>query len=186
MFQRACMRTTAYILVALSALAASGCRAAKVPEAQPVVPELKLDGVRFRIYRGDSLRVFGDADTTSLRRDSSELHARQLDATLPRQGAAVLITAPEGHGSLLSRVFDVWGGVLASRGDDVARTERARYEPDGGDGVVHGDDPVEVVGRAYRLNGVGFTLDPSAGEIEIHGGATLLTGIDPRALREAP
>jgi lipopolysaccharide export system protein LptC len=180
------MRMTAYMLVALSVLAATGCRAAKVSEGQPVVPELKLDGVRFRVYRGESLSVFGDAETTSLRRDSSELRARQLDATLPRQGGPVLVTAPEGHGSLLSRVFDVWGGVLASRGDDVARTERARYEPHDRDGIVRGDDPVVVEGRGYRLDGVGFTLDPGAGEIEVHGGAKLVTGIDPRAPRGPP
>ncbi len=177
MFQRGCMTTRSYLLVALSVLAAPGCRAAKVSEAQALVPELKLDGVRFRVYRGDVLSAFGDAETASLRRDSSELHAQRLDATLPRDIVPLRITAPAGQGSLLSRVFEASGGVVASRGEDVARTSRARFEPGEGAGLVRGDDPVVVQGRGYRLDGAGFTLDPAAGTIALRGGARLLAGL---------
>lgn len=170
------MRTRPIILLLASALAAAGCRASKVSEAQPVVPELKLDGVRFRVYRGDTLRAFGVAESAGLRRDSSEVHAQRLDATLPRSTVPLRITAPDGDGSLLSRVFEVSGGIVASRGDDVARTDRARYEPLGADGVVRGRDPVVVEGPAYRLEGAGFTLDPAAGTIVMSGGATLVAG----------
>lgn len=194
------MMTRAYLLVALSALAASGCRAAKVSEAQAVVPELKLERVRFRVYRGDALHAFGAAETTSLRRDSSDVRAEQLDATLPREGEAVRIAAPVGQGSLLSRVFEASGGVVASRGDDVGRTLRARFEPPapdrsgeamlgvdkpgGGSGLVRGDDPVVVQGRGYRLDGAGFTLDPASKTITLRGGARLLAGLG--AAGEAP
>jgi lipopolysaccharide export system protein LptC len=177
MFQRVCMRTNAYLLVAISLLAAPGCRSRKVSEAQAVVPELKLDGVRFRVYRGDALRAFGHADAASLRRDSSEVRAQQLEATLPRPVAPVGIAAPAGQGSLLSRVFEFSGGVVASRNADVARTARARYEPDEGDGMVRGEDPVAVEGPGYRLDGTGFTLDPAAGTIVLGGGARLVAGL---------
>src|SRR5215208_1862658 len=102
MFQRVCMRTFAYLLVALSALATSGCARGTPPDTTGVAPELKLEGVRFRVYRGDTLHAFGTANTASLRRDSSQLRANDVEATLPRDGVPVVVTAPTGEGSLLS------------------------------------------------------------------------------------
>ncbi len=177
MFQRVCMRMTSHLLVVLSVLAAAGCRSGAPSEAPAVAPELKLEGVRFRVYRGDALRAVGDAEGLSLRRDSSEVRARNVDATLPRDGAPVRITAPAGEGSLMSHVFEVSGGVAVARGDDAAHTERARYEPGEGDGLVRGDDPVVVQGRGYRLDGAGFTLDPAQGNIAVRGGARLVAGL---------
>jgi lipopolysaccharide export system protein LptC len=174
MFQRVCMRMTAHLLVAATILAALGCGAAPRPSTEGVAPELRLEDVRFRIYRGDVLRAEGVSETASLRRDSAELRARNLEAELPRGAVPVRITAPAGEGSLLARTFAATGGVVVSRGDDAARTERARYEPDG---LVRGDDPVVVSGRGYRLEGNGFTLDPAAGSIAVRGGARLLAGL---------
>jgi hypothetical protein len=171
------MRVNAYILAAMSLLAAAGCRAGNPPEAQTVVPELKLEGVSFRVYRGDALRAFGDADTAALRRDSSEVRAEQVEATLPRDGIPARISAPAGQGSLLSRVFEVSGGVVASRGDAVARTERARFEPGPGEGLVHGEDPVTVQGQGYELKGKGFTFDPGTRTLAVGGGAKLVAGL---------
>jgi len=180
MFQRF-WRTAAPLAFAASLLAAPGCRRAKPVEVEAVVPELKLEGVRFRVYRGDTLRASGEARTTSLRRDSTEIAARDVKAILPRDPAPVRIAAPTGEGVISERVFSAAGGVTVSRGDDVGRTERARYVtgPDGG--RVLGDDPVVVEGRGYRLAGTGFTLDPAAAEIAIESDATLVAG-----LREAP
>ncbi len=174
MFQRVCMRMNASLIAAAAALAALGCGGAPRPSTEEVPPELRLEGVRFRVYRGDVLRAVGESETASLRRDSSELRARNLEATLPRGGIPVRVTAPAGEGSLQSRSFQATGGVVVSRGDDAARTERARYEPDG---LVRGDDPVVVAGRGYRLEGKGFTLDPAAGQIAVRGGARLLAGL---------
>jgi lipopolysaccharide export system protein LptC len=174
------MRTAAHAFAAIALLAASGCRAPSVSETQALPPELKLEGVRFRVYRAETLRAFGEADGASLRRDSSEVRAQTLEATLPRQGAPLELSAPSGEGSLLSRAFEVTGGVTAARGEDVGRTETARYEPGEpgqGDGVVRGDDPVTVEGPGYRLEGTGFTLDPSARTIVVRGGAKLVAGL---------
>jgi lipopolysaccharide export system protein LptC len=172
------MKRMASLVLAVVTLATGlGCRAQRVSEAQAVIPELKLDGVRFRVYRGDTLRAFGLSDSATLRRDSSEVRAEQLDATLPRGAEPLRITAPAGEGSLLSRVFEVSGGIVAARGDDVARTAGARYEPGPGDGIVRGHDPVVVEGTGYRLEGRGFTLDPAAGSIVMTGGARLVAGL---------
>jgi hypothetical protein len=144
-----------------------------------VVPELKLDGVAFRLYREDTLRAVGDAAAVTFRRDTTELHARDLVATLHGEGPVpVHVTAPAGEGLLSARTFAASGGVEATRGEDVARTARARYEPvDRGDGVVRGDDPVVVSGRGYRLEGAGFTLDPAAGTIVLGGHPRLVAGL---------
>jgi lipopolysaccharide export system protein LptC len=158
-------------------LSTAACRGGKPGETEEVVPQLKLEGVRFRVYRGEGLRAFGEAASAGLRRDSTEVACRDVVATLPRDPAPVRITAPVGEGVLSDRTFGVSGGVTLTRGDDVVRTERARYASQPGDGgLVTGHDPVTVVGRGYRLEGVGFVLDPSKGDIAMHGGARLVAG----------
>jgi lipopolysaccharide export system protein LptC len=169
------MRKPVSILAAIATLAATGCeRPARPPAALP--PELRLEQVAFRFYRSDALHAFGTAQTASLQRDSAILKARNVLATLPRSGEPVRITAPNGEGSLKDRSFDATGGLVVARGGDVARTDSARFEPEGPGGVVRGDDPVTVTGRGYRLTGVGFTLDPDEGTIVVSGGARLTTG----------
>ncbi len=177
-FQRFWTRTAVPLACVGALVFTPGCRSAKPVESQGVVPELKLEGVRFRVYRGDDLRAFGDAATVTFRRDSTELTARDVLATLPRGVAPVRIAAPEAAGVTSSRVFTATGGVTVTRGDDVARTERARYTPSpgGGAGLVTGDRPVVVEGKGYRLEGNGFTLDPSRGDIAVQGGAQLVAG----------
>ena len=171
------MRTPAPLIAALTALAGSGC---SLPPPAPgaLPPELRLETVRFRFYRADTLRAFGVAENATLRRDSSVLHARNVEATLPRGSELpVLIAAPPGEGALAARTFSATGGLVVSRGTDVARTATARFEPEGREGIVRGDDPVVVTGRGYRLTGAGFTLDPDAGTILVRGGASLLAGL---------
>lgn len=176
MFQRFRIQAVGSLALAALLVVTFACRPGKPGEAREVVPELKLEGVRFRVYRGDTLRAFGEAGTASLRRDSSELVARELVATLPAAPAPVRVTAPQGGGNVASRELSAQGGVAVSRGDDVARTERARFEPTAGGGVVRGDDPIVVQGRGYRLEGTGFTLEPATGVITVRGGARLLAG----------
>jgi lipopolysaccharide export system protein LptC len=147
-----------------------------------VLPEIKLEGVRFRVFRREALRASGEAATISLRRDSTDVSARDLVAVLPQEGTPpVRIVASQGQGVLADRTFEATGGVTLSRGDDAARTSSARYEPGPGGGLVRGDEPVVVEGRGYRLEGPRFTLDPATSEIAIEGGASLAAGLpDPR------
>lgn len=176
MFQRFWRRAAVSLALAALFLAAPACRRGQPSEAREVVPELKLEGVRFRVYRGDDLRAFGEAATASFRRDSTELSARDLLATLPRSPTPVRIAAPLGAGEVGARTYSASGGVVVSRGDDVARTPSARFVPSDGGGVVVGDEPVIVEGSGYRLEGSGFTLDPATGDLAVRGGARLLAG----------
>ncbi len=141
-----------------------------------MAPELKLEGVRFRMYRREELRASGEAASATLRRDSTRVTAHDLVAVLPGEGAPVRITAPRGEGVLSKSVFSATGGVVVSRREDVARTASARYEPSDGGGLVRGDEPVVVEGTGYRLTGPRFTLDPAVKQIVIDGGAHLEAG----------
>ncbi len=171
------MRYVALLPFAFLMAAGSGCGLARSGEVHEVVPELELEGVRFRVWRGSELRVEGEAKTATLRRDSTELVARDVIAVLPRAEAPVRITAPVGQGVLRDETFVARGGVVVERGADVARTETARYEPlPGGGATVRGDQPVELTGPAYRLRGTGFTMDPETGDIELTGPTRLVAG----------
>lgn len=175
MFQRSWMRTVA-LLTAIAASVLPGCGPAKPVEAGEVVPELKLEGVQFRVWRGADLRVEGQARVATLRRDSTELRATDLVAVQPREDGPVVIRAPRGQGILRTRVFTAEGGVTVEHGTDVGHTPTARYVPDGG-GRVTGEEALVVDGRGYRLQGTGFLLDPSTGELHVHGHPRLVAGL---------
>jgi lipopolysaccharide export system protein LptC len=143
-----------------------------------VVPELKLEGVRFRVFRDEALRVSGTAGTASLRRDSTAVALRDLVATLPRDGGDVRITAARGEGVLSRRTFEAAGPVVVAQGELEGRTTGARFLPqEGEEGLIRGEAPVVVEGPGYRLEGPRFTLDPATGVIAIDGGASLVAGL---------
>jgi len=68
--------------------------------------------------------------------------------------------------------------VVLERAGATARTASARYA--GADGIVRGDEPVEVVGPGYRLAGPSFASDPATGDVEIRGGVRLVVTGAPR------
>jgi lipopolysaccharide export system protein LptC len=171
------MRVVALVVGALGVQVLPGCGPAKPVEAREVVPELKLEQVRFRVWRGTELRVEGEARQASLRRDSSELTATDLLAILPRSPEPVRIRAPRGQGVVSSRVFSAQGGVTVERGTDVGRTPSARYEPVGEGGRVSGDEALVLDGRGYRLQGTGFVLDPSTGDLDVRGQPRFVAGL---------
>jgi lipopolysaccharide export system protein LptC len=139
-------------------------------EQAEVEPALKLERVRFRVWRNDVLRVRGEAREVTLLRDSGQLAATDLRAELPAQGAVTVVTAPRAHGLVSTQEYTAEGGVVVTHGDERAVTDRARWQPlPGGQGIVSGDDPVEVERQGTRLTGVGFTLDPRSGELQIGG-----------------
>lgn len=176
MFQRPWMRMVALLAGAIGASVLPGCGPAKPVEAREVVPELKLEGVQFRVWRGADLRVKGEARVATLRRDTTELRATDLVAVQPRDDGPVVIHAPRGQGFLRSRVFTAEGGVTVQHGADVGRTPSARYVQDGG-GRVTGEEALVVEGRGYRLQGTGFLLDPATGDLHVHGQPRLVAGL---------
>jgi lipopolysaccharide export system protein LptC len=172
----ASIRLSAAVLIcALSA----GCRPGRTGDARDVVPELTMEGVRFSIDRGGVTRAHGEAERLTYRRDTTALAATGLSLFMVGgPDGEVRLTAPRGAGVVADRVFDVEGGIQATRGGDVASTGSARFEaPQGGSGLVSGTEPVTITGPGYRLTGRGFSLLPSSGEIVLRGGSRLVTGL---------
>lgn len=179
MVQRLSTGAIGLLCLVLEAGLATGCRPNQPRENGEVVPELKLEGVRFRVYREASVRASGKASAATYRRDTQAVKAKDLSALLTAsEGQPVRLEAPQGSGDVGRRTFQAEGGLVATRGDDVARTDRAWYvpTPGRGQGLIEGDRPVVVTGPDYRLDGNGFTYDPAIGEIVVSEGAHLETG----------
>lgn len=165
-------------ILAVSAGVLAGCSQPRAAQDQPPAPELRLEGVRFRLFRGDALRVDGTASVLTYQRESTGVRGEGILARLNDPQGLVELSAPSGNGVLSARTFEVGGGVQAVRGTDTARTASARFDPSlGPSGRVIGDEPVELSGRGYRMRGNGFTLDPSKGVIALRGGTRLVAGL---------
>ena len=165
------------ILAALIAGAAA-CAPPRTAEERRAAPELRLEGVRFRLFRGDAQSASGTASVVTYLRDTTAMKVTDLAMHLRDRGEEVVVTAPAGEGVVSARTFAASGGLLGIRGADNAATESARFDPTAGSrGLVIGDDPVELWGRGYRLRGNGFSLDPTVREIVLRGGTRLVAGL---------
>ena len=152
------------------------CRPGQTMEPTEVAPELKLERVHFRVWRGETLRARGEARQVTIRRDTGQAHADDLVAELPAAGEPIVITAPAAQGDLTRQVFAAQGGVVVTHADQRAETERARYGPGpSGKGWVDGDAPVTVHRGTMRFEGTGFTFDPQSGDLVLRGPVTTRT-----------
>lgn len=160
---------------------ATGCRPARPGESRQIIPELTMDGVQFRVDREGVTTASGEAERLTYRRDTTDVAAVKLAMDLVTVTGLVRVTAPNGAGNLGNHVFRATGGIRATRGSDVAETPSATSSP-GPDGhiAIHGDEPVQVEGPGYRLNGTGFDIDPATGDIAIRGKPHLVTGLGAR------
>jgi lipopolysaccharide export system protein LptC len=146
------------------------CGSSQGTENAAVVPELKLERVRFRVWRGDALQARGDASEVTLRRDTTQVFAKDLRAELPARDGPAMVTAPIGQGLLSTKTFSAEGGVVVAHGNERATTDRARYVPgSSGDGQILGEDPVEVERGSLTLRGKGFIFDPRHGDLQVSG-----------------
>jgi hypothetical protein len=165
------MMHVARVPCAASILLLAACQGTEGGKATP--PEMRLTGVQFRAYRDASLSMRGQAEEVVYLRQTAEVRARDAVVSLPQPGASELrISAPVVEGDVSARTYRASGGVVATRGSDEARTPSARWSA--ADGLVHGDEPVELRGPSYRLTGPSFTLDPATGDLDIRGGVRVV------------
>jgi len=133
---------------------------------------MRFEAIHFRSYRGSTLSSVGEASDLVYRRDTGEFVARDAKVALSTEdGSVVHVFAPVLSGDLPGRSYFARGGVRMERSFDSARTETARCGPDG---IVRGDERIDLLGPGYRMWGPSFTLDPKAGELVIRGGAELV------------
>jgi len=166
-------------ILAVSIAGASGCAPPRTAENQGAPPELRLEGVRFRLFQGGEPlpRGSGTAAAVTYQRDTTAVKATSLDLHVRDHSEEVALTAPAAAGIVSARTFEASGGLRAVRGTDTAVTESARFDPAiGSKGLVVGDAPVELRGRGYQLQGNGFTLDPTVRQIVLRGGTRLVAG----------
>ncbi len=141
------------------------------------MPELRLERVAFRVYRGAAMTAVGVAERASFRRDDGDIAGERVDAWFPAAGPdrpASHVTAVRATGNVRQHRFEGSGGVRAEQEGQVAVTEEARYSGD--DGLIRGDRPIEVRGGRYLVKGPSFTLDPKEQVLEVEGGASARAG----------
>ena len=160
------------VAVAVCILATPGCSSDGTSEAAQVAPELKLEGVRFRVYRGEHFAR------------PARLPRPPCAGTPPASPPASSSPSSPGRAPR-SASTPLWAkgrsrpeSSLPGRRDGQPSRRRrpdrqraVRASP-GGAGLVRGDEPVVVEGEGYRLEGPRFTLDPESGEIAIAGRRT--------------
>lgn len=180
MFKRAW--TTVALAVAILLPLLSACKSSQKSGSTALAPELKLERVRFRVWRGDVLRAQGEARQVAIRRDTNHATASDVRSQLAASGDPIFVTAPTVEGDLASQVYTGTGGVVVTHGAEKATTESARYEPGPtGQGLVTGRDRVVMERGNVRFEGVGFTLEPQLGDLQLGGPVrTVSTGAPSR------
>jgi hypothetical protein len=162
--------TIAPVAVAVLLAFLSACKSSQKSGSTAVAPELKLERVHFRVWRGDVLRARGEARQVDIRRDTNHAIGSDVRAELAAKDEPVLVSAPSVEGDLSSQAYTGTGGVVVTHAGERAATERARYEPGPtGQGLVTGQDPVVVYRGNLRLEGVGFTFEPQLGDLQLGG-----------------
>ncbi|MFN7133367.1 MAG: hypothetical protein ACK4N5_14910, partial [Myxococcales bacterium] len=126
-------------------------------------PELILEGVGMRLYRGSELRAIGSAQQASFRQAEGDVTAergelRVLDRSdASREAAQTVVRARSVTGNLREQQADATGAVEIEDADGTrGATTRAHF--DGVQKRASGSEPVSVVGRDER-----FTTDAEGG-----------------------
>lgn len=130
------------------------------PEARP---ELALEDVTLRTWRGSRPQLSATAVHVELQRSAGRLDATTVELTLLPQGSK--LAAAKVTGNTTEQSFDAMGGVTLNAPDGtVGKTEAAHLEgKQGTQGVATGSTPLEVHsvkdGRALKLDAKGFRYD---------------------------
>jgi hypothetical protein len=162
------------------ALVGSGCNPPAQPPNEPEPPELELQGVGFRFFRGEELRVVGRARAGTFRNDSSQVTAERVRLKFIRPDGDLRVEAGSATGDLRSQLARASGGVRFF-GADGTRAFTPRALIDGKEQRALGNDPAELVGNGLRSRSVyGFILDFA------HPGALSFIGPTTTRLWEAP
>ncbi len=151
-----------------------GCGARGAQEEDRLAPELRLEDVHFRVFRGAQLAARGTAVRATYRRDSGDYTAEGVETFLAGDGQPgwSRLTAPRAAGNPGTKDLAASGGVRFESGPEVALSDEARYDPR--DRWVHGDRPLVLRGRSWALEGPSWLLDASRRTVRVRGGARVV------------
>jgi lipopolysaccharide export system protein LptC len=161
-------------------LTLSACTAHPPADLGEAPPEIQLEGVGFKFFRGNELRAVGKAVRATFMRDTGDGTAQNVRMRIlpsPERGE-IDVSATQVAGSVRTEQADARGGVrIADANGAVGLTDSAHL-----DGPAHkatGEEPVSIVGPGYRMHArSGFWLDMSEpGALSLKGPIdTTITG----------
>lgn len=145
---------TAFVLCAACGLSAP---ASVVATSQPP-PDIVLRGVTLRNYRGNTLHMTATMPYLDLMRESTDLTASQVTATLA--SGTVLTSKTVGGNANESRIVGSDGVTFRSPDGVEGRAPIATYEKSlGPRGGAHGDTGVHLEHPKFSLDARAFTVD---------------------------
>lgn len=160
----------------------AGCTPRPPAPQEETSPEIQLEGVGVRFFRGDELRAVARAAHATFRRGNSDLTAQTVRLRFLPTGERpeVEVCAREAEGNLKSQNAEAKGAVrIAETAGAAGVTEAASL--DGKARRAAGTLPVDILGDGYRIRAEkGFALDFAApGALSLQGpvDTTLVGGL---------
>jgi hypothetical protein len=142
------------------------------PVQEETSPEIQLEGVGVRFFRGNELRAVARAAHATFRRGNGDLAAQsvRLRFLAASDRPEIEVAAREADGNLHSQEAQAKGGVrIAETAGAAGVTEAASLDAKAR--RVSGTLPVDLVGQGYRIRAEkGFVLDFSTpGALALQG-----------------
>ncbi|MFN0063045.1 MAG: hypothetical protein ACKVPX_11090 [Myxococcaceae bacterium] len=154
--------------------------ACETPKPEPIRPrpEVLLENVQMRSFRGERLMAVGSADRVVYARASADVEGTHARVRLPRRFQSgqrspgdiggVEISAPAIEGNLASQYVEGSEGVEVRTASGISgKTPKARY--DGPTMTATGDAQVLVEGANFDLQAMGFVFRANDDVFEFGG-----------------
>lgn len=150
--------------VLVGSCTAWGCIARPPSDIGEAPPEILLEGVGFKFFRGTDLRAVGRASQATFLRDTGDGMAQNVRMRLladPERPEIEIVTSNV-TGNVRTQQATATGGVRAAEaGGAAGLTATARL--DGVGRSATGDDPVDIAGAGYHVHAdKGFLLNFAA------------------------
>lgn len=181
------MKSRAITYACLAAIALCALASCAEPPPPPAdagepPPEVELEGVGLRLFKGETLRSTGTARAATFQRTSGEVTAQRIRLRfhgVQKDGDARL-EAGSGRGDIRTQLAELSSGVRL-RGADGTRGFTPRAFIDGNTEQATGVEPVEIAGDHVRSRAIyGFTLDfATPGSLSLNGPVTTRLGENP-------
>lgn len=152
------MRWSATLLCLFAA-----CSRPPPPSSAPLPPDIQMDRVTMKQFRGSQTRVTVTAPHLEMMRSSGDF--TMVDASVRLEAQGITVQAPHVAGNTGSGVLEGSGGLTLTTSDGVTgTTERARFDKAlGAEGGATSDAGVHLEHPEFTLDATGFQVDFASG-----------------------